>query len=256
MNKLFSYLSISILTLLFFNANAQNVTLGIRGGISIPNLSAGGSNETPLNTGYSSRSGPEVGVFAEFRFSDLFSLQPMLEYSAQGGKKDGLQAFATPPQLAQEFPPGAAPTYLYANYNSTAKLNYLMLPVLAKFGWNFKDSPLRFYADAGPFFGYLIYAKQVTSGSSNFYTDPGGTQPLPGGSQSFDNTQDIKDQLHKANFGIEGNIGLAYKLKKSYFFIEGGGNYGFLNIQKGTANGKNNTGAATATIGYAFSIGK
>ncbi len=180
----------------------------------------------------------------------------MLEYSAQGGKKDGLQAFATPAQVAQEFPPGQSPQYLYAFYNSTAQLNYLMLPILAKFGWNFKNSPLRFYVDAGPFLGYLLSAKQVTTGSSDFYTDPGGTQPLPGGPQSFNNTQDIKDQLNKVNVGIEGNIGLAYKFKKSYIFIEGGGNYGFLNIQNVAADGKNNTGAATASVGYSFSLGK
>jgi hypothetical protein len=252
MKKLIFYLFFLSLTLLFFNVDAQNVALGIRGGISIPNLSAGSNNQNPLNTGYSSRLGPDVGVFAEFKFSDLLSIQPMLEYSSQGGKKNGLQAFPTPSQVSAMYPPGSAPTYLYANYNSTAKLNYLMLPILAKFGWNLKSSPLRIYVDAGPFLGYLIYAKQVTSGSSNFYTDPQGQQPLPGGPQSFDNTQDIKDQLHKANFGIEGNIGLAYKLKKSYIFIEGGGNYGFLNIQKGTANGKNETGAATVAVGYSF----
>ncbi len=256
MKKFIFYSLFSILTLLFFKANAQDVALGVRGGISIPNLTAGGGSQTPLNTGYSSRSGLDAGIFAEFKISSLFSIEPMLEYSAQGGKKDGLQAFATPAQVAQEFPPGQSPQYLYAFYNSTAKLNYLMLPVLAKFGWNFKNSPLRFYVDAGPFLGYLIYAKQVTTGSSDFYTDPAGTQPLPGGAQSFDNTQDIKSQLNKVNFGIEGNIGLAYKFKKSSIFIEGGGNYGFLNIQNVAADGKNNTGAATASIGYSFSLGK
>jgi hypothetical protein len=256
MKKLIFYSSFFCLMFLFFNAGAQNVAIGVRGGISIPNLSAGSGDQTPLSTGYSSRSGLDAGIFAEFKFSDLFSLQPMLEYSAQGGKKDGLQAFTTPAQVAQEFPPGQSPQYLYATYNSTAKLNYLMLPVLAKFGWNFKNSPLRLYGDAGPFLGYLVYAKQVTTGSSQFYTDPGGTQPLPGGAHSFDNTQDIKDQINKFNFGIEGNVGLAYKFKTSYIFIEGGGNYGFLNIQKVAADGKNETGAATAAIGYSIWLGK
>jgi hypothetical protein len=238
------------------NAHAQNVTLGVRGGLSIPNLTAGSGNQNPLNTGYSSRLGPDAGVFAEFKFSDLFSLQPMVEYSSQGGKKDGLQAFPTPSQVAAMYPPGAAPTYLYANYNSEAKLNYLMIPVLAKFGWNFKNSPWRIYADAGPFVGFLLSAHQVTSGESPFYTDPAGQQALPGGSQSFNNTQDIKDQLHTTNFGFEANVGLNYKLGLSNVFIEGGGNYGFLNIQKGTANGKNNTGAALAAVGYSYSFGK
>jgi len=256
MKKLIFYPSLFFLCFLFFNARAQSVALGIQGGISIPNLTSGGSGSTPLSTGYSSRSGPDFGVDAEFKISRLFSIQPQLEYSSQGGKKDGLQAFPTPAQVAQEFPPGQAPQYLYANYNSTAKINYLMIPVLAKFGWDFKGSPLRLFVDAGPFVSFLVYGKQVTSGSSQFYTDPAGTQPLPGGPQSFDNTQDIKSQLHNADFGIEGNLGLEYKFKKSYLFIEGGGNYGFFNIQKVAADGNNDTGAATINIGYSIWLGK
>jgi hypothetical protein len=66
MTKLIFYLFFLSLTLLFFNVDAQDVALGIRGGISIPNLSAGSNNQNPLNTGYSSRLGPDFGVFAEF----------------------------------------------------------------------------------------------------------------------------------------------------------------------------------------------
>jgi Outer membrane protein beta-barrel domain len=236
--------------------SAQDIAIGVRGGISIPNLTAAGSEQNPLNTGYSSRLGPEFGLFAEFKISELFSLQPMLEYSSQGGEKDGLQAFPVPAAMAALFPPGQAPPYLYANFNSEAKLNYLMIPVLAKFGYSFPESAFRIYADAGPFVGFLLSAKQVTTGNSEIYTDPSGQQPLPVGSQSFDNTQDIKDQLNSTNFGIEGNIGVSYNFGNSDVFFEAGGNYGFLNIQKGSANGKNNTGAATIVLGYSFWLGK
>src|SRR5258708_7904911 len=239
-----------------YTVEAQHFALGVRGGISIPNLTAGGNNQNPLNTGYGSRVGPDAGLFAEFKFSDLFSLQPMVEYSSQGGKKNGLQAFPTPDEIAAMYPPGQSPTYLYANFHSEAKLNYLMIPLLAKFGWNFKNAPLRIYVDAGPFVGFLLSAKQVTSGNSPFYTDPAGQQALPGGSHSFDNSQNIKDQLHTTNMGIEGNVGLNYRFGVNNIFIEGGGNYGFLNIQKGSQNGKNNTGAATAIIGYSYWFGK
>jgi hypothetical protein len=258
MKKLTFYTLFASFLFLSFNAYAQNFALGIRGGISIPNLTAGSNNQNPLNTGYSSRLGPDAGVFAEFKFSNLFSIQPMMEYSSQGGKKDGMQAFTTPDQVAAGYQAqgATAPPYLYANYNSTAKLNYLMVPILAKFGWNFKNSPLRIYADAGPFVGFLLSAHQITSGESPFYADPSGQQPLPGGAQSFNNNENIKDQLHTTNLGIEGNIGLDYKLGLSNIFIEGGGNYGFLNIQKGTANGKNNTGAALAAVGYSYWFGK
>jgi hypothetical protein len=37
-------------------------------------------------------------------------------------------------------------------------------------------------------------------------------------------------------------------------FIEGGGNYGFLTIQKDSANGKNNTGAGVVNLGYAYTF--
>jgi hypothetical protein len=253
------YLFSAILLILTLGARAQDISIGARGGFSIPNLSAGANNSNPLNTGYSSRLGADVGLFAEFKFSDLFSIQPMVEYSSQGGKKDGLQAFPTPAQIAAGYQQQGqqAPPYLYANYNSAAKLNYLMVPILAKFGWTFaKTSPWRIYVDAGPFVGFLLSAHQVTSGMSPFYADAAGQQELPYGTQPFDGDTNIKDQLHTVNLGAEANVGLRYKFGSSAIFIEGGGNYGFLNIQKGTANGKNETGAATADIGYSYWFGK
>ena len=241
-----------VLFILFFfyqSVQAQNTWLGLRAGISIPNLSAGGSNNNPLNTGYKSRLGPDLALFADFKISDLFSVRPMVEYSSQGGKKNGMQAFPNPY--------GPTPQYLYANFKSEAKLNYLMIPVLGKFGWDFRHgSPLRIYADAGPFVGFLTSAKQVTSGSSMIYADPQGQQPVSQSPQSFNSTDNIKSQLNSTNFGVEGNVGISYRTGNNLLFIEGGGNYGFINIQKGTADGKNNTGAGTATIGYAYCLGK
>jgi hypothetical protein len=234
-------------------AEGQQFAVGVRGGVSIPDLRTGSSNQNPLNTGYGSRIGPDAGLFAEVKFSDLFSLQPMLEYSSQGGKKNGLQAVTTPSGIAGMYPPEQAPPYLYANYKSEARLNYLIAPLLAKFGWYFNNSsPWRIYVDAGPFVALLLSAKQVTSGNSPFYSDPAGQQAIAGGSHSFNNTENIKDQLHRANWGVEGNVGLSYSLGPNSFFLEGGGNYGLRNIQKESRNGKNNTGAAIAVIGYSY----
>jgi len=280
MKKLSFFTAFVVLSFLFFNADAQHMAdtakkansdfkfaLGIRGGVSIPNLSAGGSDNNPLNTGYSSRSGVDAGIFAEFKFSDLFSLQPMVEYSAQGGKKDGLQAFPTPPALAAGFAEGGqpAPTYLYANADNVSKINYLLIPILAKFGWNFGSSPFRIYIDAGPFAGILLSATQVISNSSGFYLEPNGTEPLsalsPEAPSNINSTNNIKSDLHPFNVGVEGNLGFAYKFQNAskkttgYIFVEGGGDYGFLNIQQGTANGKNTIGAGTASIGYAYCFG-
>jgi len=134
-------------------------------------------------------------------------------------------------------------------------MNYLMLVALAKFTWPLgSKSPCSIYLDAGPFGALLLSAHQVTSGSSIIYADEGMQQPLTQSEQSFDNKQDIKDELHKGNFGIEGDLGVALTVKSGKLFLEGGANYGFLNIQKGTENGKNQVGAATVRIGYAYAL--
>ncbi len=256
-----TFLSTLLITILLPAGIYAQWTAGAFGGISIPNLTAGGSQNNPLNTGYSSRLGADFGVSGSYRFSPLFSLEARIEYAAEGGKKNGFQALTTPDQVAQYFQSQGMtpPPYLYADYKSTAKLNYLIIPVLANLGWDLGHrSPWRFYVDAGPYFGYLLSAKQVTSGTSTLYADAGKTQEIPGGPQSFDTTSDIKDQLHKGNFGIDGDIGLSYGFgpaRQHSLFIQAGGNYGFLNIQKGTANGKNHVGAAVANLGYAYRFG-
>lgn len=74
--------------------------------------------------------------------------------------------------------------------------------------------------------------------------------------QSFDSTNNIKSQLNAVNFGVEGNAGITSQLGKGNIFIEGGFNYGFINIQKGTPNSKNNIGAGTVTLGYTYPLEK
>lgn len=248
-----------ILTLLFFvsfDISAQSTSIGVRGGMSIPNLS-GGSSDNPLNSDFKSRVGGDAAIFADFGISSLFSIRPMIQFSQQGGKKDGFQAMPFPSQYAAMLPQGVpAPTYLWANFHNAAKFNYLLIPILANFGWNLSaESPVRLYVNAGPFAGFLLSAKQVTSGKDMLYLDAGKQMPLPVGEQSLDATTDIKDQLHTFNAGVEGNVGVGYKLgKKSNVFIEGGFNYGLIKIQKGEANGKNNTGAGTVSLGYSYQL--
>ena len=256
MNNKACYLYIFFIFMLGNAAKAQSVSVGIRGGISIPNLRAGGSDNNPLTTGYSSRLGPDAAVFAAFKLSDMVSIQPMLEYSAQGAKKNGFQALPAPAAAAILFPPGELPPFLYANFNNEIKLNYLMLPILAKFGFNLNGSAWRLYADAGPFAGLLLSAKNVTGGASDIYKDAAGQQSLGLGSLSFNNHQDVKDSLQRWNAGVEANIGLQYDFGRSSLFMEGGGNYGLINLQKNEANGKNKTGAVTVSLGYSFRLGE
>ncbi len=243
-------------------AHAQDqgkIYLGIKGGLSIPNLSAGGSLQNEINTGYSSAVGTDFAIFYDVKHSSRLSFSTQLEYCAEGGKKNGFQALPTPDALATYFTAQqrTVPSVVYANYNSKAKMNYLMLSEMAKYRLPLgKSSPLSFYAEAGPFVGLLLSAHQITSGQSDIYADKTQqeniTEIAGQGERSFDNNQNIKSQLHKFNFGIEGDVGFAYAIHRSKIFIEGGGNYGFLNIQKGTENGKNHIGAGIVRVGYAL----
>jgi len=49
-------------------------------------------------------------------------------------------------------------------------------------------------------------------------------------------------------------VGVTLKVKNNYLFFAASGNYGFITIQKNSADGQNNTGAATATLGYLFKL--
>jgi hypothetical protein len=232
----------------------QPIFIGAKGGISIPNLSSGNGN--PINSGYTSGLGPDFALFGEYEVSDYFSLELSIEFSYQGGKKNGKQALPVPAWLAATYPPGQAPDYLYANFNASAAFHYLLIPLLGKFGGYFgEESRWRLYGDVGPFVGFLLSAKSVTSGSSNVYADAAETMPLLNAPLSFDTTADIKDQLKPTNFGVAANVGLQYETGPHRFFFEVGGNYGFIVVQKDKANGENHAGAAVIRLGYAFQIG-
>jgi hypothetical protein len=128
-----------------------------------------------------------------------------------------------------------------------------MFPILAKYHFLLRQH-WDVYAAVGPFVSFVLNAINITSGKSTIYLDEQHTQPLPIGEQSFDRTENIKKDLHSANAGIDGHVGVAYHLKNSSVFVEGGGNYGFVKIQKGDVNGKNNTGAAVVVVGYAITV--
>lgn len=226
--------------------------IGIKAGLSVPNLTAGDSGN-PINSGYSSSTGPAAAVFAEFHLSGRFSIQPELQYCAEGGKKNGEQAFTVPQEYAVFFPPGELPQYLYANYNSSARFNYLILPVLAKYHF-FDNSAWDLYVAGGPFVSMLMSAKNKTAGTSNIYRDA-DHQVILAPDIPFDRTTDIKNDLHKVNSGINAFAGIARHFGKNSLLFEAGGNYGLINIQKGELNGKNRTGAFVLSLGYARSLG-
>jgi hypothetical protein len=102
------------------NASAQSeIFFGVKGGISIPNLKAP-NGDNPVSSGWSSRQGPYFGLVSEFMFSRHFSLQVELNYSSQGGKKDGVQGIASSDFFNPNPVPAGVPKFVYATYKNEA----------------------------------------------------------------------------------------------------------------------------------------
>ena len=236
--------------------------LGIKGGISIPQLSGGDDNI--LSKDFKSRVAPNFGAFYEAGVTDKFSVQIEANYAGQGGKRVGVQPISQPLPGLPQLPQGQ---FFFGEFENVAKLNYLEIPVLAKYKFVSKDKP-RVYVNGGVFYGRLLSAKTETKGTSQLFLDEGGTTPLqipvvtPGGTifapvppVDFTATTDIKNDVNENNFGFTGGGGIEIPHKSNYFFVDARVYRGVLNIQKDTMrNGGSKTGNLVISIGYAFNL--
>jgi Outer membrane protein beta-barrel domain len=244
---LVSFLAISEISL------AQSWQLGVKGGLSLPKLSSSGSSE--VSKGYLSISGPDLAIVADRKIRKNLSVELGLEWSTQGGQKSGLQTIPVSSDLAQYFPPGLNSDFLYADFESTVRLQYLMLPVLLKYTMPLGNSDRwKLYADGGLFGAWLVTATGSAMGSSKVYFDKAQSQQVGNVIVKLDSTGSIKKQLHEGNIGVEANLGLLFQMSNTAIFIEGGGNYGFIGLQKNSQNGVNHAGALIFRIGLMMNI--
>lgn len=230
----------------------RDVHIGLKAGISLPNLRGGSDQE--ITKDYKSRTAANFGGFVDVGLTRNVSVQFEVDYSPQGGKRNGVQPVTQAIPGLPPLPPGH---YYYANFSNTAKLNYLEFPVMLKYRAR-KDKRVGFYVNGGPYFGYLLKATTVTKGSSPLYLDNAGTMPIPGFPPiPFDAKTDVTDDLNRWNVGVTGGGGLTFKHGDSnYFFIDGRAAYGLTTLQKDTINdGKSRTGNLVISFGYAFKVG-
>ena len=217
--------------------NVSKLTLGAFGGLNIPKLTGGSGN--PLSEGWSSRAGGAGGLTFTLNTSTHFAWSADLLYSSEGGQRNGMQALDGS-SFNPQVPTG---TYFYADYS---------------FSLN-KSS--RLYLDLGPYVGFLLNAKQKTSGSSVVYADPAGTQAVSVDPQtgqvfpaSFEANTDITNQIHSVNFGITGGIGISQTVGFGEVILNFRGAYGLTNIQKYSKDGKNQTGNLLISLGYSIPL--
>jgi hypothetical protein len=234
-------------------ASAADVRLGAQGGLSIPNIRG---NETDIFTrGFSSRLGPFSGLVVETGLSPRFSLLAELNYSSQGGLRRGLQPITMelPPELP--IPPG---TQLFASFRNETILDYIEVPVMGR--WTFGDH-LRFFLNAGPYVGFLVRAKAVTSGTSALFLDEAGTMPviIPPATDplaiDLGAKTDVKDSLETVNAGLAGGGGVLYPWGPGDLILEARFELGLAIIQKDVAtSGRSRTGAVIVSLGYSLPL--
>lgn len=192
----------------FTYVNAQDkVQFGVKGGINISTIT-----EDVDFVSFDSKTCFHIGVVMELPISDKFSFQPELLYSCQGA------------DYGVEF--DEEPLKALVTYNGTIKLDYLNIPLMAKY-----YVAEGFSLEAGPQVGLLLSAKDE-------YEYPGES-----------GEDDIKDYVKGIDFGV--NFGLGYKL-------EGGLNFG-ARYNLGLSDANDNTeelGDTTLKNGvFQFSVG-
>lgn len=218
---------------------AQKVRLGVHGGLCIPNIRGG---TTEQSKGYTSRLGPYFGFFADFALGTHLSMSTEMNYASQGGKRDGMQ----PVSVAEM--PGVP---LYANFHNETILDYLEIPLMVKLAYGQR---LRFFAGAGPYVGIRLKARTVTSGSSLLYLDPSGI-PLASELISFEGDTGICSEIHRLNAGISGGVGLEAPFGPGDMILDFRFSMGLTNIQTHPeTSGKNHTGAVIVSLGYGFAL--
>lgn len=117
---------LSIMACMIFGfVNAQSTRFGVKAGLNI-------SNFTGYQEDVKSLTGFHVGGFAEIKVAKKFAIQPEFLFSTQGTIIEGYDG----------------------DSNTTLKLNYLNIPVLAKY--YITDA---FSVEAGPQIGFLLSAK-------------------------------------------------------------------------------------------------
>lgn len=118
---------LSIMAILVFGfANAQKTRFGVKGGLNVSSFAGGDYYDSKSLIGF------HVGGFAEIKVIERLAIQPELLFSTQGAKLE-----------------------YFGDSDVDNKLNYLNVPVLAKF-----FITKEFTVEAGPQIGFLLSAKE------------------------------------------------------------------------------------------------
>jgi len=129
------YYLIAFITIFVFaagTATAQNINIGIKGGLNSYNI------ETDNNSGLDSKIGVHIGLIGHIHLTAMYAIQPEIVYSMQGAKSG----------------------------NTDINLDYINVPFLVQYMF---DNGFRI--QAGPQVGFLISAEAENNNSTNDIED-------------------------------------------------------------------------------------
>ncbi|MEO6220187.1 MAG: porin family protein [Ginsengibacter sp.] len=189
-------LAMAVIAISTATVNAQGRTnFGVKAGMTSANLKFSGFG---ANISTDSKIGFYGGVFAEIGISENFAVQPELLYSLLGAKSSDA-----------------------TNGDDKINLSYVSVPVLAKY---IKDG---LSIVLGPQIGFLVSAKEKTSGSN----------------------EDVKDDFETTD--ISGVIGAGYTTISGFGF-DARYQLGLSNIAKDSGGGKLKNNAFMFGVHYRF----
>lgn len=227
-------LFISILILFSGTAsNAQNFFLGAKAGGSLIKMDFEKpayvifSSITPAE--YKTAYGYSYGISGAYKFSPLFSLEADIFYELKGTKYGNEQ-----PSI-----PGYKPTKITYTYT----LNYIAVPVLAKFYLPLESSILP-HLDLGTSFNFLLNSKMSYSEER----DPNIQLPMVFIPSEFD----LNSKTNSFDFGLIAGLGVDYHLPSGIISLETRYELGIANLDKGLGTGPVNNKTFSVFLGYSF----
>ena len=191
-------------------------------GMNMSNFTGDAFKDSKMRIGFN------VGVGAEYQFTEMWSIQPSLMFTQKGTKMEESEEGIT----------------------ATAKLNpmYLEIPVLAAARFAIADNQ-NIVVKAGPYFAFGIAGKWKT----DIEGDLGGISvedvldylDIPKEADLFGSGEDQMD-MKRFDFGI--GVGVAYEINK--FFVSLDGEFGLTKLVDGDGAPKNMN--FSIGVGYKF----
>jgi len=130
-------LILAVIAICFVSTMSAQVRFGVKAGGNFSQLYVSGDRTGIAADQYKGRFGYHFGGMVEYSFSDMFAIQPELQYLHHGANLKSTNSFGMK--------------------DGHVTLNSLQLPVNMKMSFNVKNTRLFVYA--GPYLSYTMYGK-------------------------------------------------------------------------------------------------